>query len=92
VSAPDYDSLRSTLRAVMAHIDALPATEAVQAAAELVEAVQAIERRANLFRAETVARMADDEGLSVVEVAARLGVTKQRASVILRTGRNANGD
>lgn len=82
-----HEPLQSAFDELVTQVASLPPAEGIAAAGRLVELVKRLEQRANRLRAESVARLADEEALTVSDVATRLGVSRQRASVILRVGR-----
>jgi DNA-directed RNA polymerase specialized sigma24 family protein len=64
---------------------------AYQRATELREAIKAIESVPAAERAAAAARIWQAEGLSIGQLAARLGISKTRAAQLLRAARD-NGD
>src|SRR5258707_15418385 len=83
-------------RAVAAALDAVeeshgPVAQSV-AAMELARALQEHGKVVAALRGELAARIADDDSLSMSELAATLGISKSRAHQLVRAARNARAE
>lgn len=87
--AYDPKRVRAAVDQALREIDALPAQPAFDAATALARLLGEQEQRATAARHAAAARIAAEESLSLAALADRLGVSRQRAHVILRNARPA---
>ncbi|TDD22261.1 hypothetical protein [Nonomuraea diastatica] len=85
-----FDSIKQEYKKVNAALQSMDDLEAAyQIATQLADGMRQLADAAALARAKSAARICDTEQLSLSGLAARLGVSKARASQLLKAARNS---
>ncbi|MEV4371310.1 hypothetical protein AB0J71_29855 [Nonomuraea sp. NPDC049637] len=87
---PELATMKLAYRQIKARLLADPdCAEAFRLATELAESLREMAEEASLARAKAAARISESESLSLAGLANKLGISKARASQLLRVARGS---